>query len=129
MPTLPAGLGGFSLAPQSCLQIPHVSISFSNDVVRGTTLYFRGVVVPKSVANFAIYNQSGQLVKSHITQGARDNCVIHHEPEAFSTWGFAPGYYYVYASYWSLSWTPPFDNFSGLPFSHHGRFIQALRIR
>jgi hypothetical protein len=126
-PYLPVGT--FSNTFQHCEQIGHVGIAFSNDVTQGTVLYAWGVVVPHSKANFAIYNQFGQLVKTHLTQEAHDNCVIYHEPETIATYDMAPGYYYVYASYWSLSMNPPFENFDGYPLGHQGKFVTALRIR
>ena len=127
-PNLPLIAGVALGVPYSCNQIPHVGIAPSNDVVRGTTLYAWGVAAPGSRANFGFYNQSGQLVKNHNTKVARSNCVIHHEPEAIDTSGFSPGYYYVYASYWSVS-TTGFDDFYGAALGHLGWYITALRIR
>lgn len=126
-PALPSGT--FSNTWQHCEQIGHVGIAFSNDVTQGTVLFAWGVVVPHSQANFAIYNQAGQLVKTHLTAEAHDNCVIYHEPETIATYDMAPGYYYVYASYWSLSANPPFENFDGYPLGHAGKFVTAIRIR
>lgn len=125
---LPVIFGGFDNVYQRCEQIPHVGIAFSNDVTRGTVLYAWGVSVRDSRANFGFYNQFGQRVKTHATQPTRDNCVIHHEPEEIGTWDLAPGYYYVYSSYWSLS-TTNIDSFEGDPFAHQGRYITTIRIR
>jgi hypothetical protein len=114
-----------------CEQVPHVWVSFSNDVTRGTTLYPTGVVVEDTKASFGFYNPAGQLVKTHVTNPARDNCVIHHEPEAFSTSDLAPGYYFVYASYWSMSpyrIAPP-DYSGGYAVSHVGRYVTVIRVR
>jgi len=126
-PALP--VGSFSNTFQHCNQLGHVGIAFSNDVTQGTVLYAWGVVVPHSRANFAIYNQFGQLIKTHLTDEAHDNCVIHHEPETISTWDMAPGYYYVYASYWTLTNDGFFELFDGWPTGHGGKFVTALRIR
>jgi hypothetical protein len=115
----------------SCRQLAHVWVGPSDDVTQGTTLYPTGVVVPGTKASFAFYNPAGQLVASHITKPARDNCVIHHEPEAMSTAGLTPGYYFVYASYWSMSPSgvvPP-DSFNGFAASYIARYIMVIRIR
>lgn len=115
----------------SCRQLPHVWVGPSNDVAQGTTVYPTGVVVPGTRASFGFYNAAGQLVASHVTRPARGNCVIHHEPEAMSTAGLTPGYYYVYASYWSMSparIVPP-DSFNGYAASHTGRYITMIRVR
>lgn len=42
---------------------------------------------------------TGQIVARHVTQPSRLNCVVHHEPEAFSTWNLPPGRIDVYATY------------------------------
>jgi len=128
-PEPPVNFSGFDNIWHHCEQVPHVGIAFSNDVTQGTILYAWGVSVPGSHANFAFYNQFGQLVKSHGTQSTRDNCVIHHEPEEISTSDMAPGYYYVYASYWSLSPFGNVDNVEGYPFAHQGKYITTIRIR
>jgi len=113
----------------SCGDVPHVWVGPSNDVTRGTTLYPTGVVVKGTVARFNFYSSSGQLVTSHWTKPAQDNCVIHHEPEAMSTAGLAPGYYFVYASYMSMSPAPYSEDREGFMFAWQGRYISALRIR
>lgn len=123
--------GADPLVWYSCEQLAHVWVAFSNDVTRGTTLYPTGVVVPGTRASFGIYNAAGQLMKSHVTNPARDNCVIHHEPEAMSTSDLAPGYYFVYASYWSMSpyrIAPP-DYSGGYATSHVGRYTTVFRVR
>ena len=125
---VPLIYGGFGWQTQSCNQIAHVKIAFSNDVVQGTTLYVAGVVVKGAYSNVYFYDASGNLVKTHATQRARDNCVIHHEPEAFSTWDLAPGYYYVYASYWSLT-NYGYESTYGSPTGIVGRLIATIRIR
>jgi hypothetical protein len=127
---LPLVVGGFdSLDPQSCEQIAHVGVAFSNDVVRGTILYGWGVVVPGSRAVFGFYNQFGQRVKTRVTNGAHSNCVINHEPEIIDTSDLVPGYYFVYSSYWGLSSNFVFDTYSGRPIGHPGKYITTIRIR
>ena len=79
-------------------------------------------------SNVYFYDVNGQLVKTHATQRARDNCVIHHEPEAISTWDLAPGYYYIYASYWSLV-NYGYESTYGWPTGIVGRKIATIRIR
>jgi hypothetical protein len=114
--------------PADCLQNPHAWVAFNLDVVQGTTLYPTGVVVPHSRANFYFYNSAGQLVKTHLTQPAHDNCVIYHEPEAMSTWDMPPGYYYIYASFWTL----PYYNsgvWTGYPVGLTYGYIAVMRIR
>lgn len=125
---VPLIYGGFNWQTQSCNQIAHVKIAFSNDVPQGTTLYVGGVVVRGAYSNIYFYDVNGNLVKTKYTQRARDNCVIHHEPEAFSTWDLAPGYYYVYASYWSLT-NYGYESTYGWPTGITGRHIATIRIR
>lgn len=125
---VPLIYGGFNWQTQTCNQVAHVKIAFGNDVPRGTTLYVGGVVVKGSYSNVYFYDVNGQLVKTHATQRARDNCVIHHEPEAIGTWDLAPGYYYVYASYWSLT-SYGYESTYGYPTGIVGRKIATIRIR
>lgn len=114
--------------PVSCRQNPHVWVAFSLDVPQGTTLYPTGVVVPNSRARFHFYNAAGQLVKVHVTQPARENCVIHHEPEAMSTWDMAPGYYFIVASYWTVPfYNPPV--YTGYPIGLTYSYQATMRIR
>ena len=116
---------------QSCNQVAHVWVAGGSDVTRGTTLYGAGVAVPNSRVHFGFYNPAGTLVKTHLSQEVRSNCVLHHEPEAISTWDLAPGYYYIYASYWGLSpyLDPNYFDFSGYATSRQGSYISPLRIR
>ena len=114
----------------SCGQVPHAFTAFSNDFPRGTTIFGTGVVVPHTVANFGIYNVIGQLVKTHLTRPAQDNCVISHEPETIDTSGLVPGYYYVYASFWKLSPNGvdgPFLSGQAIPMP--GQLITVMRVR
>ncbi len=115
---------------QHCGQVAHAYVAFSNDVFQGTPLYPSGVVNAGSRINFGFYDVAGNLVKLHLTQPARSNCVVHHEPEVIYNWDLAPGYYYVYASYWGLSTTGGvYDSLDGWPVGHVGVFITALRIQ
>jgi hypothetical protein len=125
---VPLIYGGFNWQYQSCNQIPHVGIAFSNDVTRGTTLYVGGVVVKGAYSNVYFYDVNGNLVKTHATARAHDNCVIYHEPEAISTWDLNPGYYYVYASYWSLT-NGGYESTYGYPTGIVGRLIATIRVR
>ena len=125
---MPLIYGGFNWQTQSCNQIAHVKIAFTNDLYAGGILYVAGVVVRGAYSNVYFYDVNGNLVKTHATQRARDNCVIHHEPEAISTYGMAPGYYYVYASYWSLT-NYGYESTYGWPTGIVGRKIATIRIR
>ena len=62
---------------------------------------------------------------------AHSNCVIYQEPEAMSTWDMAPGYYYVYANFWTLPY--PIQNgqepVQGYPTEHGTVFVTAMRVR
>ena len=125
---VPLIYGGFNWQTQSCNQVAHVKLAFSNDVVRGTTLYVGGVVVKGAYSNVYIYDVNGNLVKTHATQRAHDNCVIYHEPETISTYDLAPGYYYAYASYWSLV-NYGYESTYGWPTGIVGRLISTFRVR
>jgi hypothetical protein len=115
----------------TCGDVTHpfwgIDNGWSNDITRGTTLYFSGIVVPGTQMGWGIYNTSGNLVKAHRTQPARSNCVVHHEPEAVSTWDLAPGYYHVYASYWGLERYGS-ESSTGVA-RHYPRYVGPLRIR
>jgi hypothetical protein len=126
LPLYFSGPGGVQL---QCGQVTHAFWGFSNDVTQGTPIYVTGVVVPSSRMNWGIYNQSGQLVKTHLTQPAHSNCVVYHEPEAVATYDMAPGYYYLYASYMGLSNFPPFESSFGYILGIQGKYIGALRVR
>jgi hypothetical protein len=125
--------GGAGYGLYSCGQITHpvwgLYSGWSQDITRGTTIYFSGVVVPYSRVNWGIYDQYGNQVKTHLTQPSRENCVVHHEPEGVSTWDLAPGYYYLYASYTGLQYYYGVESATGYPVGIQGKFVQALRIR
>jgi hypothetical protein len=116
-----------------CGQVTHVFWSlgstWSEDITRGTTLYVTGVVVPRTRINWGFYNAAGQRVKTHLTQPARDNCVVHHEPEAVSTWDLTPGYYYLYASYNGLEYYYGVESSFGYAMGYVGKYVGVLRIR
>lgn len=115
----------------SCQQNPHVWVAFSNDVAQGTVLYPNGVVVKNTKAKFYFYNSAGQLAKIWLTQPARDNCVIHYEPEAMSTWDMAPGYYYIYANFFTLPYPiqQGAEPVQGYPTEHGTVYLGPMRIR
>jgi hypothetical protein len=115
---------------QSCGQVPHVYLAFSNDVTPGTPLYAAGVVVAGSRINFGFYTPMGQLVMTHLTQPAHSNCVVYHEPEVVNTAALAPGYYFVYASYWTLSTTGgTYETSYGAPVGKRGAYVTVIRIQ
>lgn len=117
------------LPSSHCLQNTVLYLATGNDVQQGTPLYPAGIVVKNTKAKFYFFNEAGQLVKIHLTQPARDNCVIHQEPEAMSTWDMPPGYYYVYANWWTLAYPYGNGGITGWPIEHGTTFITALRIR
>ena len=118
------------LVEYACRQPAHVGITPAIDVVRGTVLYGWGVTVPNTLTNFGIYAVNGQLVKTHLSQQAHDNCVLNQEPESITTSDLAPGYYYVYASFWKLSPNGVDGDFLvGWAIGASGRFITAMRVR
>jgi len=128
LPLYLSGPGGTWL---SCGQITHAFWGFSNDVTRGTVIYVTGVVVPHSRMNWGIYNQFGQLIKTHLTNESGSNCVVAHEPEGVATYDMAPGYYYLYASYNGLSSAGggTLESSGGYVVGIQGKYVGALRIR
>lgn len=114
-----------------CQQIPHVWVGDGWDVTQGTVLYGTGVVVPGTRINFGFYTPGGLLVKTKLTAPAGSNCVVAHEPETVTTSDLAPGYYFVYASYHTISTNgvaPP-DAYSGYKTPSSGRYVSVLRVR
>lgn len=114
---------------QSCGQTAHAYLPFVYDMTRGTTLYPSGVVPAGSRIHFGFFTPAGQLVKTHLTQPARANCVVHHEPEAMSTADLVPGYYFVYASYWILTNNGFVATLAGYPISRAGDYVTVIRIQ
>ncbi len=68
-------------------------------VVAGAMIYPTGVVRRNTTVYFNFVPQTGGPGYQHTTHPARDNCVVHHEPEARSTAGWTPGRYDIYATY------------------------------
>lgn len=65
----------------------------------GTTIYPTGVVRRNTPIYFSFVPRAGGAGYSHATRASRDNCVVHHEPEARSTAGWTPGLYDILATY------------------------------
>lgn len=86
----------------TCNQASHARVYGGPTVYQGTTVYLTGVVRRYSRITFNFYDSSGNWITQHITQPARDNCVVHHEPEWFSTWRLPVGSIRVDATY--LEW-------------------------
>lgn len=68
-------------------------------VTAGAIIYPTGVVRKNTSVHFNFVPQAGGGTYQHTTQPARDNCVVHHEPEARSTAYWNPGVYDIYATY------------------------------
>lgn len=85
----------------TCLQFSHAWVhNASSTIFRGTTLYPTGVVAAGTRVVFDFVNPTtGQIVARHVTQPSRLNCVVHHEPEAFSSWNLPPGRIDIYAKF------------------------------
>lgn len=68
----------------SCAQTSHAWIfteGFGARVPRTKSLFFTGVVRQLSRARFELVAPDGHVALRHMTRAARENCVIHHEPE------------------------------------------------
>lgn len=87
-----------------CNQASHARVNGGNNLTltQGSTVYLTGVVRKYSRITFNFYDANGNWVAQHVTQPARDNCVVHHEPEWFSTWRLPVGTNRVDATY--LEW-------------------------
>lgn len=84
----------------SCNQSSHAWVyGAQGPVAWGSILYPTGVVRKNTSIYFNFVPQAGGPSYQHTTQAARDNCVVHHEPEARSTYGWNPGRYDIYATY------------------------------
>jgi hypothetical protein len=94
--TLQIGAGGGST---TCQQYSHVWIHPGGTITRGQVIYPTGVVRRGTRITFHFHDQGGALFASHTTAAARDNCVVHHEPEAMSTAGFPLGSVAVTATF------------------------------
>lgn len=86
----------------TCAQASHARVYGGLTVYQGTTVYLTGVVRRYSRITFNFYDSSGSWITQHITQPARENCVVHHEPEWFSTWRLPVGSIRVDATF--LEW-------------------------
>ncbi len=88
----------------SCAQPSHaIFYSPAGTVVpRGTTVYMSGVVRPFSRVRYEFVDSAGTVAARHFTDFSRDNCVVHHEPEAFNTGLLSSGTYTVRATY--MAW-------------------------
>ena len=69
----------------TCNQPTHAWVYGGPTVTQGAIVYLTGVVHRYSPITFNFYDADGNWVTQHVTQPARDNCVVHHEPEWFNT--------------------------------------------
>jgi hypothetical protein len=69
----------------TCNQPTHAWVYGGPTVTQGAIVYLTGVVHKYSRITFNFYDPNGNWITQHLTQPARDNCVVHHEPEWFST--------------------------------------------
>jgi hypothetical protein len=71
----------------------------STTVRQGTIVHLTGVVRAFSRIRFEFRDGAGNLVADHVTDFARSNCVVHHEPEWFDTRRLPVGTIHVTATY------------------------------
>lgn len=85
----------------SCNQESHAWVHGAQGPIwAGTVIYPTGVVRKNTTVRFDFLPQAaGGPSYQHTTRVSRDNCVVHHEPEARSTAGWVPGRYNIYATY------------------------------
>jgi hypothetical protein len=83
----------------TCEQYSHAWVHPGGYVTQGQFVYPTGVVRRDTRASFTFRDAAGTVVATHLTQPARSNCVIHHEPEAMSTWALPVGPISVTATY------------------------------
>jgi hypothetical protein len=91
----------------TCNQYSHAWVGGTQTaIVVGTIIYPTGVVRRNTSSYFNFVSRTGGPSYQHMTYAARDNCVVHHEPEARSTAGWQPGLYDIYATYteWETDW-------------------------
>lgn len=91
----------------TCNQYSHAWVGGAQTTIMvGTTIYPTGVVRRNTPIYFNFVPRTGGPSYQHTTYPSRDNCVVHHEPEARSTAGWQPGLYDIYASYteWETDW-------------------------
>ncbi|MFP2929333.1 hypothetical protein ACLESO_29860 [Pyxidicoccus sp. 3LG] len=84
----------------TCNQFSHAWVHGTQyPVTVGGYLYPTGVVRKYTSVRFDFVNAQGQIAYQHQTRSAGSNCVIAHEPEVRSTYGWAPGVYQIRATY------------------------------
>jgi hypothetical protein len=84
----------------TCNQTSHAWVYGAQyPITAGAYIYPTGVVRKNTSIYFNFVPQAGGPSYQHTTQPARDNCVVHHEPEARSTAWWTPGRYDIYATY------------------------------
>jgi hypothetical protein len=84
----------------TCNQTSHAWVYGAQYPIQaGAIIYPTGVVRKNTSIHFNFVPQAGGGSYQHTTQPSRDNCVVHHEPEARSTAYWAPGVYDIYATY------------------------------
>ncbi len=91
----------YSQGTTTCGQASHAYVYSPGGTTlqRGATVYPIGVVRRSTPILFRFYDSAGNQVATHQTQPARSNCVVHHEPEAFSTWSLPYGTIHTTATY------------------------------
>jgi len=85
----------------TCRQPSHAWVAgVGSTFTRGATIYATGVVAAATRIVFDFVNPAtGQIVLRHVTNPSRANCVVHHEPEAVSSWNLPAGRIDVYAKF------------------------------
>lgn len=96
----------FDRCPTPALYAQLYTGNYSTMILRGKPLYFTGVVRKYSKVRFQIRDLAGNLHLEHVTKPARDNCVVHHEPEAVSSNVLSPGEYQAFARFTTENATP-----------------------
>jgi hypothetical protein len=85
----------------TCNQDSHAWVGgVGTTFTQGATMYPTGVVAAATRIVFDFVNPAtGQIVLRHVTNPSRANCVVHHEPEAVSSWNLPTGQIDVYAKF------------------------------
>jgi len=85
----------------TCRQDSHAWVGgVGSTFTQGATMYPTGVVAAATRIVFDFVNPTtGQIVLRHVTNPSRANCVVHHEPEAVSSWNLPAGRIDVYAKF------------------------------